>query len=140
SSGGATVGATTESFGIDGGADDDTLRNAGSTITATSAATLTLDSSSFTFGGAGGTQGAMVADTRAIGMSGRAGRDYIENAGAIGVPNTATFTSTSHSDVAFGSSGASATTGAVAVTHGMDGGDDDDVLRNAGSISLTTAA
>ena len=139
STGGANAGAITDARGIDGGDDDDFLHNKGS-VAASATATLTLGGGSFTFGGAGGTQGSLTATTRSTGIAGGAGQDVIKNEGEIHSTNMSTLNSSGGSDVAFGTSGASSSAGAVAVANGIDGGDGDDFVWNAGSIFVKSTA
>ena len=139
STGGANAGATTDARGMDGGDDNDFLHNSGN-VTATATATLTLGGGQFTFGGAGGTQGSLTATTRSTGIAGGAGQDIIKNEGEIHATNTSTMNSSGDSKVGFGTSGASSSAGAVAVANGIDGGEGDDFVWNASSISVSSTA
>ena len=139
STGGSNAGAITDARGIDGGDDDDFLHNSGK-VTAIATATLTLGGGSFTFGGAGGTQGSLTATTRSTGIAGGAGQDVIKNEGEIHATVTSTLNSSGGSSVAFGTSGATSSAGAVAGAAGIDGGDGDDFVWNSGRIFVNSTA
>jgi len=136
---GANSGAVTTAVGIDAGDDDDVILNKGR-ITASSSASLSLSSSSFSFGGTGGTSGSLTASTLSTGIAGGKGRDSITNEGELNVSATSTQVSSGGSNVAFGSSGTGANSGAVTNAVGIDGGDDDDVIHNKGRINASSSA
>jgi uncharacterized protein YhjY with autotransporter beta-barrel domain len=128
-------GATTRAEGIDAGDNDDTVDNS-STIDVTTESILSLDGSSFTFGGTGDAGGSLSAATNGIGIAGGSGSDDISNAGAVAVLARSELHSTGHSDTAFGEAGASGTSGAVTEAAGIDGGDDDDIVENLASVEV----
>ncbi|HUL91104.1 MAG TPA: hypothetical protein VLV56_02050 [Burkholderiales bacterium] len=136
---GANSGAATTALGIDGGDDDDVIVNKGR-VTAGSSASLSLDGSSFSFGGTGGTSGSLAAATQSTGIAGGTGRDSITNEGELSVSATSTQVSSGGSNVAFGTSGAGANSGAVTTAVGIDGGDDDDVIVNRGRVTAGSSA
>ncbi len=133
------AGAVAEARGITGGAGDDAVANAAA-ITANSAATVNLDNSAFSFGGTGNTGGLLAGTARSTGISGGEGSDFIRNDGSLSLTATAALTSTSSADVAFGSSGAGSTSGAVAEAAGISGGTSNDAIVNTGAITANTAA
>src|SRR5258705_13626516 len=73
--------------GIRAGAGDDEVWNGGA-IDVRSTASLSLSSSSFTFGGTGGTDGSLTASTQSTGIAGGKGRDSIMNEGELNVSST----------------------------------------------------
>ncbi|HEY6234000.1 MAG TPA: hypothetical protein VIW69_02715, partial [Candidatus Elarobacter sp.] len=135
----ANSGATTAAVGIDGGDDDDFIHNK-ARINVSSSASVSMDNSSFSFGGAGGTNGSLTASTQSTGISGGKGRDGIMNEGELNVSASSSLVSSGHSNVAFGGSGATATSGAVTNAVGIDGGDGDDVILNKGRITASSSA
>src|SRR5215467_8090885 len=99
-----------------------------------------MDGSSFSFGGTGGTSGSLTASTQSTGIAGGKGRDGIMNEGELNVSASSSLVSTGGSNVAFGTSGAGAASGAVTMVTGIDGGDDDDVILNKGRITANSSA
>ena len=73
SSGSVTAGAVAEALGIEGDAGDDAVTNI-ATISANTAASVFLESSSFSFGGTGDTGGLLAATSRSRGSPGATGR------------------------------------------------------------------
>jgi len=136
-----TSGAITFARGIDGGTGDDLIDNAAD-ITLTAASNLSLNNSSYTFGGSNSTSGTLAAITGSEGIMGGAGADSIANAGVITLNATSTLTSTGDSSTTFGGAGDLITSGGVANAKGIAGGDEDDVLENyaQGRIEITATA
>ena len=98
---------------------------------------MTLDSSSFSFGGtAASGEGAMSASTRAIGISGGDGSDLITSEAAITVSPKTTLSATAGSDVAFGSSAAGTSITADTQAAGIDAGAGNDTVVNRGGITV----
>lgn len=132
-------GAITDSAGIRGGAGDDNVSN-WANIDAHSSVHLSVNSSSFNFAGSGNAGGGLVASTRSTGIAGDAGRDQLFSQGNIVATASATLTSSGGSNVIFGSSSGGSSSGAITEAIGMDGGADDDQIRNAGSITANAAS
>ncbi|MDH3568410.1 MAG: hypothetical protein OEM61_13780, partial [Desulfobacteraceae bacterium] len=149
--------AVATSKGILGGEDDDVLENSGA-ITVT--ATPDTDSASVSATLMGAKEGlvagftyadvATTADGTAIGIDGGAGIDTITNTSTGEICVTSEPTSTSASvgatvegafsqewSAILGGAIADATTRAVSTVTGVDAGDDDDTVTNAGKITLT---
>lgn len=138
-SGGASSGAATHAFGIDGGDDGDGILNKGALV-AGSRSTLTLSGSSFTFGGAGGARGSLTADTATAGIAGGDGFDAVGNEGDVTANATSSLSTSGGSKVAFGSGSSGADTGAVTDAKGIAGGEDGDFIRNGGKVTANSTA
>lgn len=135
-SAGANTTAVTDAAGIDAGDGDDTISNR-NTITVNALTTMSLDSSSFTFGGtAASGEGAMYATTRAVGISGGEGSDSITSDALITVNPKTTMNALSDSDVAFGSADAGTSITANTEATGIGGGGGDDTIINRGGIKV----
>lgn len=133
----ATLGTSPEATGIDGGQDDDVIRNA-STIEVDAGATADLSSgSSFSFAGVSSDAASVTASATATGIEGGSGDDWISNEDTLGVSSTAALTVNSNSSVAFGTATASAQTNATATATGIDGGDGSDIVHNSGTLDAT---
>ena len=132
---GATIGADTTAVGIAGGAGDDTIENL-DTIDVTADSTVTLSGTSFSLGGAGNASGALEASSRATGIAGGEGEDWIQNLGTVAVRAASRLDSRSGSNVGFGTSDSGGSSGAVTDAVGIDGGSDEDFLNNLGTIDV----
>ena len=126
---GGNSGAVTDAIGIDGGSDDDFLNNLG-TLDVTADSTVTMNGSTYTFGGTGSSAGTLAATTRAFGMSGGDGADRLRNQGDVTVQATSSLDSQGESKATFGTSSGGATSGAVTEATGLDGGAGDNVIEN----------
>jgi len=131
--------AKTESIGVDGGAGDDQIHNAGDlNIAATSYSSST--STSIGIFGAAGSEGSAGAITRASGIAGGDGNDEIENLNLINVSSD-TFASISGSSFTF--AGGSSNDGALTAegrVMGISAGIGDDLIDNKGQIKINTKA
>jgi hypothetical protein len=136
---GGTSGAITDAIGIDGGDGDDTILNL-STIDVTSTSTVTMDNSSFTFGGTGEAGATLTATTHATGISGGSGTDTIQSEGAITVTASSSLSSKGNSDAAFGTADASGTSGAITEAIGIDGGEGVDSILSLSTIDVDSTA
>jgi hypothetical protein len=123
--------------GIDGGTEGDIIESL-ALIDITSAATLTLTSSSFTFAGSASSDGAMVASTHSTGIAGGSGSDSMLTAGSIAVNAISTLNSSVNASAVFGSAAANATSGAVTTTFGIDGGAGDDIIDSSSVIGVNS--
>ena len=110
------------------------------TITANSTTSVLLDSSSFSFGGTGDTGGLLASTARSTGISGGDGSDSIRNDGSLSLTASSTLTSRAKASVAFGSSGAASTSGAVTETTGISGGAGNDAITNTAAITANSTA
>lgn len=138
SSSGGAVSAGVFTAAIDGGAGDDFVRNRGE-LSIGGTSTVTANASSFTFGGQGGSSGALEGDVAAYGIAGGAGDDELWSDGTIGLYTSVTFDSQAGSKVGFGVSGAGTLAGTSLQAAAMSGGDDDDGLTNVGTITVSAS-
>ncbi len=134
-----TTGAVTNATGIDGGAGEDKIRNLDA-ITVTSGSTLTMDGSSYTFGGVAGLGDHLTASTFSTGISGGDGPDRLWNEGTMTVKAVSTIDSKGGSNVTFGSSTAVSRITSDTMARGMQGGDLGDIIVNAGNIEVDATA
>jgi len=139
SRGSVQAGAVAEALGVEGGAGDDILANT-ATIAANSTASVLLESSSFSFGGTGDTGGLLTSTARSTGISGGDGSDSIRNDGGLSLTASSSLTSKAKASVAFGSSDAASTSGAVTEATGISGGAGDDAITNTAAITANPTA
>jgi len=132
---GTGLGTTATATGMDGGVDDDTVISTGA-VTVGSHATMTLNSSSFSFAGVASSSGTVSADTTATGFAGGSGLDGIENDGTAAVGATSRLTASSGVTVVFGSASSGSATTSTTTATGMDGGDDADTMINTGVLGV----
>ncbi|MGE5790327.1 MAG: hypothetical protein ACM33C_05635, partial [Syntrophaceae bacterium] len=135
SSGSVTSGGVSQAVGIDGGAGDDRIWNAG-TLVAGSSAALNLKASGFTFGGTSGANEALTANSRSVGLSGGAGANGIHNEGALTVTASSSLMAKADVDAAFGATVANGITTAYSTATGISGGEKGDCIEN---FSVLTA-
>ena len=134
--GGASSSAT--AFGIDGGADADTITNNG-TMNTTATATTTSAGVLLTYFGLGMFSVPTTASTQSTGIEGGTGNDTIVNVGLLTSTSTATASTTGVSvsglqyDVL--TEGDSSITAASTAT-GISGGAGDDTISNAGTVTV----
>ena len=132
----------TQAAGISGGADDDAIANTDSgaiTVKATTASTVT--GSSWNFAGVAATDATLGAFTSASGITGGGGADRIFNAGVIDVTtNSALSVTGAKATAIFGNARAGSHVTSDALAVGIDGGDQDDAIRNTGRIDAQATA
>lgn len=140
-SGGAAgeVAATTTASAVDGGAGNDIIDSVAD-ITLSARSTLSMNNSSYTFGGSGSTGGILAALTEASGLSGSAGADVIRNGGHVTLTANSILNSTGDSNTTFGSSDDTVTSGGVSRVSGISGGADDDIIENRAEGVLDVTA
>jgi hypothetical protein len=134
---GGTSGAVTDATGIEGGDDDDDLENAAS-LNVESSGSLTLNASSYTFGGTGDEVGSLSADTRATGVSGGDGSDHLRNAGELDVAASTTLGITGNVRSTFGTADAGALTTADTLVTGIGGDDGVDFIKNLDRVGVAS--
>lgn len=138
----ATVTSTADAFGIDGGANYDIIETTGGSITTSATATATGTSVAVNVLGASLGDNEVHATSNATGIAGGAGYDTIYQDAQSSITGTSTATANGAvvSVTLVGAAMADATNTANARTLGFDGGAQDDVLFNAGSINSTSTA
>ncbi len=131
--------ARTLSTGISGGNDDDTLSNTGELAVAATARSDTGSGALSIFGSSsgGGESGAF---TRATGLDGGAGNDYLETLGLLSVRAESQLWQTGTSFTFGGSGETGAALEARTDAIGVSGGDGADRIGAAGSISVTASS
>jgi uncharacterized protein YhjY with autotransporter beta-barrel domain len=130
----STISADTTAMGIEGGGGDDTIESH-STIGVSSLSVASMVGSSFAFGGTSEVGGRLTASTRAFGISGGSGGDWVLSDGSIAISASAELTSANKADSVFGSATSSATIGSVTEGVCLEAGDGDDTVLNLGDIS-----
>ncbi|MDJ0926016.1 MAG: autotransporter outer membrane beta-barrel domain-containing protein [Gammaproteobacteria bacterium] len=137
----AETGAITRGAGIDGGDADDEIDSAAElTLNATS--TLTLNSSSYTFGGTGESGNSLAATSEMDGILGGQGDDRIYNSGDISIESLAKLDSVGESEATFGTSSGNTVSGGIVKASGLRGGAGDDEIANrtGAQIDITATA
>jgi uncharacterized protein YhjY with autotransporter beta-barrel domain len=134
-----TTGAVTRATGIDGGAGEDYIKNL-DTINVTSGSTLTMDGSTYTFGGVAGLGDNLTSSTFSTGVSGGGGPNQIWNEGDMTVKALSNLDSKGGSKVTFGSSSAVSRITADTTARGIDGGDLEDIIVNSGDIDVDASS
>jgi len=136
---GATSGADITAFGIDSGAGRDHIHSL-SLIDITADASISLNASSYSFGGTSGTGGILAAQATAIGISGGADDDYIKSEEAILVDVTSSLDSRGGTNTTFGESSGDIQVGANSYATGIDAGSGHDLIKNKGTINIFSSA
>lgn len=127
-------------IGLDGGAGDDSVLNRGTRLNVRAEAETEMISSSWTFAGTAGDSGLLAATAAASGISGGAGADILANETAMNVESYATMIVVGNSGTVFGNAGSNTSVSATATASGLDGGDGDDAMRNASTLTVTSLA
>ncbi|MEJ2182617.1 MAG: autotransporter outer membrane beta-barrel domain-containing protein [Nitrospirota bacterium] len=130
----STISADTTAMGIEGGGGDDIIESH-STVGVSSSAVATMEGSSFAFGGTSQAGGTLTASTRALGISGGSGEDWVLSDGSMAISASATLTSANKADSVFGSASSSAIIGSVTEGVCLEAGEGDDTVLNRGDIS-----
>ncbi|MCP5044192.1 MAG: autotransporter domain-containing protein, partial [bacterium] len=139
SAGGGSTGATSVATGMDGGEGDDQLNNRGfATVTATSK--LVMNGSAYDFGGANNDVDTLNASTRAVGLSGGNGSNYVGNEGTLAVVALSDLEATGGANVTLGASSASSKVTATTSAVGLEGGVEEDRLQNHGDIEVSATS
>ncbi len=136
---GTTSGAEVTAYGIDSGAGSDFIHSL-SLIDITAKAEVSLDESSYSFGGTSGTGGRLAAQANAVGISGGADADDIQSEQNILVDATSILDSTGNTSATFGTSGSDTKAGAIATVEGISGGEGDDRINNLATINITSTS
>jgi len=132
-------GAITNAAGIIGGDGLNKIQNT-AFIDVTAKAAVELGASSYTFAGASSSVNVLAAQSLARGIMGGSDADIIESTGIIRLDANSTMTSSNKSDVTFGSAAGNATSGSVSKSIGIDGGDEDDVIRNFATVNISSSS
>ena len=135
----AGSGAISGAAGISGGDGLNTIQNT-AFIDVTAKSAINLNASSYTFAGASASASALAAQSNARGVMGGSDADFIESAGIIRVDADSNMTSSSNTDVTFGSAASNVTSGSVSTAMGVDGGDGDDVIRNFATVNVSSTS
>lgn len=135
----AIVGAITDATGIDGGDGDDVIINL-ATINLTANSSVNSTSSAYTFAGGSGSNAVLNGRTTATGINGGNGSDFIYSNGAILIDATSLLTTTGGTKSTFGSTSTSGLSAATASAKGIDAAQGDDIIVNAGQITLNVFA
>lgn len=130
--------ALAETFGLHGGAGNDSIISTGSAL-AHADARSTLSGSSYTFGGYSGAGGAVGADAFSYGAYGDAGDDTFFISGSLAATTYGRTTANSSVDVTFGEANSdTAPLSTLVQSVGVHGGSGADALVNEGRIDATS--
>jgi hypothetical protein len=127
--------AEASAIGIASGDGADTVIN-GDEVSATAATSIGSGGKSAVVFGASGGNATIASDLLAVGIAAGAADDTVVNEGSVEVTGAATLDSTSAAWSILGVSGAKAGMTAHSLGLGLDGGDGDDLLINAGSVNV----
>lgn len=136
----AGVDAQAVAAALDGGAGDDTLVQRAGQLTLTATAHAGADSVDWTFFGNTGTEAALTAQSRAVGLDGGDGGDQLRNETAFSATAASTLDATGGGNAIFGNAGASTDIGAGATAIGLVAGDGNDRIENVAAITLDATA
>ena len=131
--------ATARATGMAGGGDADQIRNEGD-VSVILSSTLTATGGSRAIFGNATSNTQITAETDAIGLSGDAGTDVIENINNLNVDSTASLTSNKVTVSFAGSPSTSSVVVAHSRSTGIDAGSEADRIRNEGAITVTAAS
>jgi uncharacterized protein with beta-barrel porin domain len=134
------VDAQAAAAALEGDAGDDTLVQRAGQLTITATAHAGADSVDWTFFGNTGTEAALSAQSRAVGMDGGAGVDQLSNETAFTASAASTLDATGGGNVIFGNADAATDIGASAVAIGLLSGDGDDRIESVAAITLDATA
>ena len=133
--------ALTSGTGMDGGAGDDSLVNAGAaTLKVVADAFAGMSGASFSFAGAAPTLASVKADATAVGLGGGSGADLLKNDGGVDITAKSRIDVTGTGTAIFGGASARSNVTALATATGLDGGDDGDLILNRGSLGISATA
>lgn len=132
--------AQARAIGLDGGAGDDAVLNRGTRLNVRAQAETEMISSSWTFAGTADDSGLLAATATASGISGGAGADILASESAMNVESNASMIVVGNSGTVFGNAGSSTSVNATATAAGIDGGDGDDAMRNASTLTVSSLA
>lgn len=128
--------STAVALALEGDAGDDLLQQQAGFLSIEATAGASATNSGWTFAGDVGTEAALIAVARTTAIDGGAGADRIGNGTAFTATSRATLDSSGGGNVVFGNAGANTEMGATAIATGVDGGADDDLIENAGAMTL----
>jgi uncharacterized protein YhjY with autotransporter beta-barrel domain len=135
----SNAGSVADANGIDSGSDDDFVWSKGK-IFVDATANLTLGSSSYTFGGSGDVGGRLNATTRAVGIQGGSGDDFVGSEADIKVTARSTMQSSGKVNTTFGTSASGAVVATDIGATGIDGGSGNDVVKNHAGVDVDAVA
>ena len=135
----STLFAKTESVGVDGGAGDDRISNAGDLNIAATSNNSSTNTSIGIFGAAS-SEGRSGAITEATGIAGGEGLNEIANTALIGVSAGAFVNLNSTTYTFAGASGGGGTLAAQSIAVGISGGSEADKIENAAAIQVSAAS
>ncbi|MBW1860585.1 MAG: hypothetical protein JRI70_11130, partial [Deltaproteobacteria bacterium] len=140
SSSGGSLTATTDAYGMDGGAGNDTLSTSGR-IDAIAHSSFTAGSNANNaFGTASGATGTSGAFANAFGIAGGEGTDNIEVDDVVNSHATSSLTQTGSTFTFGGASSTGGTLTGLSQAFGVDTGNDSDYVIGSGSLTSTAAS
>lgn len=131
--------ALTAAVGMDGGAGDDALGNAGA-VTVAADASAGVSGTSFAFAGQAPAVATLGAGATAVGLGGGGGADRLHNEGAVKATANARVSVTGGATAIFGGASAGSNVTATATATGIDAGDESDLVHQRGTLEVTAAA
>jgi uncharacterized protein with beta-barrel porin domain len=133
----AGVTASAVSVALDGGSGDDALVQRAGSLLIASDSYASASNSGWTFAGTAGTEAALLANSRAVGLDGGDGADTLRNETAFTASTHAVLEASGGSNAIFGNSSTSSDIGAAATTIGLAGGAGNDDIRNTAALTLS---